>query len=493
VGWTGCVEPIGFPFRIGITSPIEKFAFDYEGKTLLTVSQNGILHAWKLDGSGFEMLPRAGLIEVFRDIKAGLGVHNGFVVPVRNGEMIQLVRYHLSDRRCEWLMDLGHGRLSDWNFWIFIASCHSIAGRGLDRNAFALDLGTKAQYWSNKPKQDPDAREARACHIAMRMGCAPPHIPVYHDYEANASYERALFSSRAGAIRITEADPDFQQGSSFKTKPLGPVSANDGWLVPMADGKPALAGMKISYAQRAGNVFAVMMNRDADDDDVPAPVAKDCVSTLRAFRLPDGVPLGEFSVLRPGAFLLSPDGRWLARQTAPNQVIVHEITRSPAPVFVTAKGRCHQDLYVEQGHHKMVVQIGNWLHLIRWDRGPLELAHTQGDRQAFLRKHLGGVEPRFPGKATRLPCMAYDSARFRYAVQGEVDVVVDVFGQLAVFDRAGTLVAMLFVFRNQIAAWLPDGTRYGPASIIGGPSTEGALEVMGRALRDACRREGRHA
>jgi hypothetical protein len=259
----------------------------------------------------------------------------------------------------------------------------------------------------------------------------------------------------------------------------GILSVADVKLMPLSDGKPALVKHRLLQAKRAGDVIAAVLM------DTSGKI------NLHAYRC-DGTPLAIFED-KHTHFVLSSDGRYLARQSAANQVIVHEIQRSPAPVFVTAKGRCHQDLYVEQGHLKMVVQIGNWVHLVRWDRGPLELVHGQGDRQEFLRKHLGGVEPRFPGKATRLPAMAYDSARFRYAVQGEVDVIVDVFGQISVLDRAGTLVAMFFVFRNNIGVWMPDGTRYGPASIVGGPSTEGSLDLVGRVLRDACTRgQGRN-
>src|SRR5262249_33798893 len=135
-------------------------------------------------------------------------------------------------------------------------------------------------------------------------------------------------------------------------------------FTPLADGKPFLAGCRLLEWHASEDVVAALIQ----DRRVDTP-------NLFVFQYQEGVPLGQFSVSRPASFVLSPDGRWLARQSAPNQVIVHEITRSPAPVLVTAKGRCHQDLYVEHGHQKIVVQIGNWLHLIRWDRGPLELAH----------------------------------------------------------------------------------------------------------------------
>ena len=56
--WTGDVEAIPYPFRLGTEAHVTHFDFDYDGRWLLTVSGQGTLHLWKLDGSAQEMLPR---------------------------------------------------------------------------------------------------------------------------------------------------------------------------------------------------------------------------------------------------------------------------------------------------------------------------------------------------------------------------------------------------------------------------------------------------
>jgi hypothetical protein len=96
--WHGDVEPVGFPFLFGITNDHEPFHFDLDcdGKYLLTASANGMLHAVRTDGSGFEVLPRAMVAidgkAVLNRVTRVLGVANGFVVigSVRN----QLVIAH---------------------------------------------------------------------------------------------------------------------------------------------------------------------------------------------------------------------------------------------------------------------------------------------------------------------------------------------------------------------------------------------------------------
>ena len=59
---------------------------------------------------------------------------------------------------------------------------------------------------------------------------------------------------------------------------------------------------------------------------------------------------------------------------------------------------------------------------------------------------------------------------------------MDVFGQIAVCDQACELICMFHVFRDKAAAWLPDGTRVGPVTIIGGPPTPDGPERIGQAL-----------
>jgi hypothetical protein len=67
-------------------------------------------------------------------------------------------------------------------------------------------------------------------------------------------------------------------------------------------------------------------------------------------------------------------------------------------------------------------------------------------------------------------------------------MLVDIYGQVAILDQSHSLIVMFFFFRGQFAAWMPDGTRFGPATVTGGPETPGALKKIGRALRQATER-----
>src|SRR5262249_5791253 len=74
-----------------------------------------------------------------------------------------------------------------------------------------------------------------------------------------------------------------------------------------------------------------------------------------------------------------------------------------------------------------------------------------------------------------------DPRRFVSVHEGSVVVLVDRYSQILLLDRIWELVCMFFVFRSQLAAWMPDGTRYGPAALTGGPETANAAErIAGR-------------
>ena len=59
---------------------------------------------------------------------------------------------------------------------------------------------------------------------------------------------------------------------------------------------------------------------------------------------------------------------------------------------------------------------------------------------------------------------------------------LDLFGQVA-FVREGRVTCLFIYRRGKVAAWAPDGVRYGPAELTGGPATPDALDRLGEVLR----------
>src|SRR5690606_38382639 len=54
--WQGPLEPVPWPFRFGLVGPVQQLAMDSDGRCLFTACNNGLLHAWRLDREGFELL-----------------------------------------------------------------------------------------------------------------------------------------------------------------------------------------------------------------------------------------------------------------------------------------------------------------------------------------------------------------------------------------------------------------------------------------------------
>jgi hypothetical protein len=134
---------------------------------------------------------------------------------------------------------------------------------------------------------------------------------------------------------------------------------------------------------------------------------------------------------------------------------------------------------------QMILSVGHHMHIIHWAPPEIVMEHVKQSSLSKIGSHVLEY-PQIRATSQNLPpWVRYDPKRFTVAGRSGVIVVGDAFGQVSVFDGGGRLVCMFFVFRDQIAAWMPDGTRHGPASIVGGPSTPGALKKIGMALRAA--------
>jgi hypothetical protein len=460
-GWRGDVEPVPFPFRFGIVqghSP-HLFDFDLSGQWLVEVGQRGVLHAWQPDGPGIEVLPR-GFVDgaTLNQVDALLGVACGFVAcGMIRGKPVA-VHYDFTLRKVTaHVFGLSQRTNSDW---CYFPEFHSVAMTSYAQEVQAVDLATGNRASTLRPA-DVAMRAARACVRAKKQGFVDPRMVLLLEW--NRPHPPRPY------LPLYE-----KNGEVF----LGGVTPPWARFVPLADGNPVDLG-RILRGQYAGNVLALLSGHDATQ-----PLK------LRLFRGPNGVPLGEIDHARNHPrFALSADGRRLARQTGPYQVEVRRVGDGLSHLAVTPRGRCHQDVQVALGDHWLSLQVGKQSHFVSWQTGVLEVPFKlQG-----LETHGHSTPTGARAVRHQLPkTVWYDMRRFVAGATGEVDVAVDAFGEVAVFDKTGKLVCMFFMFRSQLAAWLPDGTRYGPAALTGGPPSPDAAVKIGRALCEASQR-GREA
>ncbi len=476
--WTGDVEPVGFPFRFGVEVDSKEqmlFAFDHSGEWLLTATGHGMLHAWKTDGSTREVWPR-GLIEgaVLREVQAVLGVAGGFVVAGSLGGQHGAFHYDLRQRSCRFgpLPSPGNSKVH----CVYDHELHCVV------------------FWVTGP--------VAAWDLA---GESVPHRPN----QLGPRGAKAVQKFINGPLPVTHLQ--LTGPSSHSPKKPGEVGldVNTGHLelflseldrlsfTPEEDGRPVLKGWVVISAQFCGSTLVLALT--------PALEPEKNVR-LRVYRLPDGVPLGDY-LHQPDqwAHLLSDDGRLLARQISQMQVEVRPLANAVAGRwFTTRLGGFRPAPLVLLGERWLMIQIdGQVTHLVRWDQGVLvHLVQHQGNFQHLLQHQLKDTGLALVGvrvEQHRVPeWCSYDSWRFQQSCWSNLVVVVDHFGQVFLYNHIGRLIAALFAYQDQLAAWMPDGTCYGPATLLaesrdpsqptqrlGLRSSPRAAEIIGQALLDA--------
>jgi hypothetical protein len=462
--WQGDVEPVGFPFRFGLDRRlgVRLFDFDGAGEWLLTTGAAGHLHLDKLDGSHMEMLPRAMIGDnVLTQIDTVLGVAGGFVICGQINSHPVLAHYDLPTRRCTAHSLAATSPDPTWG-WFYSHECHTVVARGTSQ-AYAVDLANRECFvypWEQKPA----LRAAQGILAAQIYSLRPPYVRVK--------------GSASPIWRGPDLSPALALDTSTGTLTLTGVQPAWEPFVPRADGQAMLKDSRIVHASyRDGTLAALFWGKGQDE------------SMLRVFRGPPGIPLAEFRypIMEHAGFALSPDGRLLARVADKEQgVCVHDLRKAAIPIYVTPCQRFHDRLVVHLGDHCLSIQIGRVTHLLRWDQGRLLWKQSRSSRRSFVQKELVGRGHDLEGMSARKDCIpgraVYDRQRFVAGVIGDVNVAVDIFGQVAVWDCNGKLVCMFHVFRDQLAAWMPDGTYFaGPKK-----STPDADARLGSALREAC-------
>jgi hypothetical protein len=463
--WQGHVEPIPFPFRFGVCSSIAKgcFDFDYEGDWLLTASRDGMLHAWRTEGGGMEVLPRPMVDgQLVTHLEAVVGVAGGFVLLGRLNDQVAVVHYDFRDRTCTaYGLDRETKQLSHWELH-YARQYHSVIAFSPTRQAYALDLGTGDRFSS---RDGGGGRVKEAFRAWERGGLPARRLLFANALSPNASH---------GLHPLLYLDPDRGRVHVHRMTPA--------WepFTPQANGRPALKDCQVLEAQCSGTTLALLVGRQGLGGE----------RRLWLFQAPQGIPVGEYSFPQNHAnFVLSPDGKRLARQLGECTFEGRKVDGDPQ-LFVTRKGGFSQHAFFVLGPRWLLLRTGKYhAYLARWDRTTLELEVSSTGPESLLIEKFKYRPKWIPGVAAHkrqlAELAAYDPKRFVAGAETTVIAVGDRFGQVAIFDKAGKLVCMFFAFAAQVAVWMPDGTCYGPAPFTGSPPTPGALEKIGRALRQA--------
>jgi len=454
--WIGAVEPIPFPFRVGLVAEAQAFAFDADGEWLVTVGQNGVLHGLTLDGSPAEVLPRAFLNGVvLHQVDAVLGVTGGVVVcgrtqserepHVRPQQLDQVVAHYDRATRHVTVHNLGPALFNAR--WYVYPDLHCIAVRTETVTGGALDLATQGRY-PNLTNSGLVSRARMAWERSAKAVGSQEVMIMEAPTKLHDPGSRPYLIVTENVMRLLQTDPPWKDR-----------------FAPTQDGKPLLEGATIHRAMLAGSVLALA-------------IVKASERKIVTFRGPEGSILGEVAHPVRNTFMLSSDGRLLVRRDATRSVVV-SATTDPARTIATAvHAGLHNalDIRLDAEPFRLTIAIGTFAHTFRLLHGVL--------RHSLALGWDNFPEPKVPLTAQQGSPVVYDTARFpasEGAASGLWRAVLDRLGQVLLFAN-GKLVAVFLVRRERIAAWLPGGVFWGAPALIGGPATPDAEKMIGKAI-----------
>jgi hypothetical protein len=465
--WQGDVEPVGFPFRFGLASNHERFLFAFDQDAhLLTAAQFGMLCVTKVDGSAHEILPRCLLGgRILTEIDQVLGVSGGFVVcGSMPGLLLVAAHYDLANRMVKaYEFPVSGERLATGVEWRYLRRRHLLILRAGERfSSVHLATGERGEVV-------PEALRWRPTRMEALHGSTIVSLPPQEDYLAGNVKHPTDSGWHWGCPTL---GLDRRSGNLWLDGVVPPWQS----FIPLADGKPALAGWTLQRAECQHDVLAALF------------VSPNYKKQLWLFHGPQGRTITTFPVAfdRDG-FTLSSDGRLLALQRGPCQLEIRGTQPAGGDVRgVTPVGRFHNNAIVELGERWLCLAVDRTIHLARWGAGRLELSLHRGDMREVLRRELAGCRLSPDGTRAlpgRVPgFLRYDSVRFRLAAWRNLVAVVDCYGEVFLFEHTGDLVCTFFAFRQQMAAWMPDGACLGAEALLGRPPTPEAGRQMGLAL-----------
>jgi MoxR-vWA-beta-propeller ternary system domain bpX1 len=463
--WTGDVETIPFPFRLGTEPHVTHVDFDYGGHCLLTVSGQGTLHLWKLDGSGHEMLPRARRGTVMKEVVAVIGVAGGFVVGGKIDGSLMLAHYDVVRRRSD-IFDFGRTVANVVSLEYFPENHHVSITAHPGFFDFGLDLATRKT----------------ATHPIIDAGASLPlEVSIATSVSSASSSNRDLL--RLGQIPESAGSGnaflfDFSTSAFTVRKNREPNIT----FTPLADGKACFVSVSPDFGaqQTAGNTLVFRAQR------------KDIGDSITLMQYPNGAILREYQAVRPNhkitRHLLSYDGNRIALLRSDHRVEVDPVFDRSLPSLCTRVGGYTMEAQLRVGKHCLLLNLGSsrqFWHLFDWSTGTLEYHYERRP----LRELSGPLMSRLTNRdlddlsPEMLPsCAADDPERYIGGSSRHLWVVLDRFGQVAVLDREERLVAMFIAFRDRHAAWMPDGTRLGNLTLSLGPPSPDAAQRIGQAL-----------
>ena len=464
VPWTGDVEPYGYPFWIGLIGTVEEIAFDHEGNWVFALSgERGNVYAARLNGKVKEILPlpRAEFHRQYPTLRIH-GVQGGVCLVGGNpgNKQVAIAHYDCARRRVSLFRMEDAGWLPSEFYYDRVR--HSIVTGDCSR----LDLAL-GKIKDMREEHSEGARSAFQLHTRPTSSVGSG-IPVHEPDGGSWTCPRTLeLNHTIGELYL-----------------WSPVAADPISIRPLENGEPVLVDCTLRNAVVCKDTLLLEFfpNRFVGD------------YKLLVLYIPTGKVLGSVISQKMFRATLSRDGLSMAwRMSSGDRLLVADVMRGCEPILRLEKGRFHSQIRYVMRPGGLLVTIARINHLITWNAGILEkellLKRRLSARfDAELRKEFNSEGKDGPVGDNK-PLPGYRSRpradRFVSIALSKLIALGDTLGHIWIFQPPNRLLCTFFFFRSSFAAWMPDGTTWGPPNLIGGPSTPGALEKIGSTLAKA--------
>ncbi|MHC4841498.1 MAG: hypothetical protein ACYTDT_11210 [Planctomycetota bacterium] len=421
--WAGEIDPIPMPFKLGLLDSIACIAFSPDAKDLVVFGQQGHTSVWNLGTGNCSLLPPLSLENTSFSPLCTQTTSDGINAFNKQGGF----SLNFSTRR----VSLLHGSDNDE---------------------------------INNPVQNRSATAVRSVSTQVTVA----------QTETDWNNLCALQSENICRVNPTTGELTWVDSS-------GQVQT----AIPVKDGKPILKSsgapdhLKYAGASETGSLALTRILYSSNRRDVGVFIFRTAPLQLA---LSTSIPFHDSNSA------IAIRDQYAAIKLKSSVARVFDLSANSSVVLSTRLAKTHSEIRAELGDNWLTLHGGKFTHLLRWDRGPLEISFMQGRRTIgdFVQKRFDAsvLNPHGSEASTRKMSKQFAHRWQKQAYRGNLTILTDKFGIVAVLGKDEALLAMFHVYRGTIAAWMPDGTRYGPASLTGGPTTKGALDSFGSALAE---------
>jgi|GEM_PF-4348491 len=509
--WRGDIEALPCAFNVDAECFDSDWTLDPSGEYMMRLDPLGLPTLYHFPSGEIEQAPRA-----FTEACGPLaqphtltGVHGGFIVLGRAGEHHVMAHYEcfgvrrVTLYRVAWEMPDGFGKLPSYDANQHAYYFGPLQGDGALRSHSTRDealpaLAGESSFTSFAMRELAPKNEASAgdfIRVSLRdMSCV--YVPAPWDSRPSLSVSdptivrvierRAGLDAESADDRAPFADTlyvDSARGECVLKSKLH----LDRVITPQDEGRRLLAKGRVTSARLRDNTLAFAISHPERSMIVTADASEQQVRNLRW-----GRPFNFKLHIASNGCLVWADSPEGAEESAGHSRMIFLDPSSTKTNFRIATAQV-EELRIEGGNYWLLIRCtSGHTHFITWEGKTLKALHSADAKPAtwFLKGIQGGDSMALErGRDIQLEeahaFCATSALRSAYELPNRSVVMTDVWGRVWLQSPSTELIGALMIREARIAAWMPDGTTYGPTSMTGKAATRFALNRFAEAIRNA--------